>query len=614
MSKTRAWYSYPKKEAHAEIAKVVDGMRRKQASYRDSVIHRMRLRAGTSDLSGDGLTVGEDGRLRYNLAASTVDTMCSIVASSRPMPQTVVRGGDYRLQRQAKLRNRCLIGQALDLGLFAKAAQAYDDACTTALGVLHFTRDSDTGLPTIERRLPLSLTWDRVEAVNGQPRSLYMVDLVPRDVLMALYPNLADKIAKAKGPEQNDLRDYAMIRDSQADQVVVRWAWHLPASSVKRKDKDGEDKDELRHPGRHVMCVDTCTLSDEPWKRARFPFAFFRYAPAQIGFAGRSLVEAVRPAQKRIHRLIQTVEENQDFGAACRVFVERGSEIDREQITNLPMGVQTYVGQPPVFSAFDATLTGLQNEIELIRQQTWSQLGLNESQVQGQRNPGLSSGKAIMAQEDIGSRRHAMNLRYFEDAMLECYQALSDLNDDVAEDMPDFEVSARARGKFLESSKWADLKLEDGDVRVSVFPVSSLLTSPSGRYQQLETMVDKGWVPQGLAMQLSGMPDLEAYEDLETADLRLAQKHAGQIQDGTKGVLPIREMDMKVVIPFIRKTLVSSAEDDAPDDVMAELDAYLAYARELDAASQPPPQPAAPPGMPGPMTQEMPVNPMPMPQ
>jgi len=612
--RAKAWYTYPKKEAHAEIAKVVDGMRRKQAGYRDSVIHCMRLRAGTQDLAGDGLNIGDNGRLRYNLAASTVDTMCSIVASSRPMPQTIVRGGDYRLQRQAKLRNRCLIGQALDLELFRKAGLAYDDACTTGLGVLHFTRDSDTGLPTVERRLPLSLVWDRVEAVNGSVRSLYMTDLVPRDVLLALYPNLADKIAKAKGPDQTDLRDYAMTRDSQADQVIVRWAWHLPASSAKRKTADGEDKDELRHPGRHVMCVDTCTLSDVPWTRARFPFAFFRYAPRQVGFNGRSLVEAIRPAQQRIHRLIQTVEENQDFGAACRVFVERGSEIDREQITNLPMGVQTYVGQVPTFNTFDATLTGLQDEIDRIREQTWSQLGLNESQVQGTRNPGLSSGKAIMAQEDIGSRRHAMNLRYFEEAMLECYQALSDLNDDVAEDVPDFEVSARARGRFLESSRWADLQIEDGDVRTSVFPVSSLLTSPSGRYQQLETLVDKGWVPQGVAQQLSGMPDLEAYEDLETADLRLAQKHVGQIQDGAKGVLPIREMDMQVVIPFVRKSLVSATEDDAPDSVLAELDAYLQYARELDKASQPAPLPEALPGMPGPMTQEMPVAPMPMPQ
>ena len=614
MSKAvKSWYSYPKKESHAEIAKVVDGLRKRQASYRDSVIHCMRLRVGTEDLAGDGLTMGDSGRLRYNLVSSTIDTMCSIVASSRPMPQTVVTAGDYKLQRTAKLRNRCLVGQAMDLDLFRKAGMAYDDACTTRLGVLHFTRDTDTGLPAIERRLPLSLTWDRVEAINGMPRSLYMTDLVPRDVLMALYPTLADKIAKAKGPDQNDVRDYAMIRDSQADQVIVRWAWHLPPSSAMRKDKDGEDKDVMRHPGRHVMCLDTCTLHDQVWKRPRYPFGFFRYAPNQVGFNGRSLAEAVRPAQQRIHRLIQTVEENQDFLAACRVFVERGSEIDREQITNLPGGVQTYVGQPPIFNTYDATLTGLQDEIENIRQQTWSQLGLNESQVQGSRNPGLSSGKAIMAQEDIGSRRHSMNLRYFEDAMLDCYQALADLNDDVSEDDPEFEVSARARGRFLESSKWSELKLEDGDVRMSVFPVSSLLTSPSGRYQQLEMLVDKGWIPQAVAQQLSGMPDLEGYEDLETADLRLAQKHVGQIQDGDVGVLPIKEMDFAVVIPFVRKSLVASTEDDAPDTVLAELDAYLQYARVLDKASTPVP-PAAPPGMPGPMTQEMPTEPMPMPQ
>ena len=80
MSRTapKAWYSYPKKEAHGEIAKVVDGMRKRQAGYRDSVIHCMRLRIGTQDLAGDGLTMGDSGRLRYNLAASTVDTLSLI--------------------------------------------------------------------------------------------------------------------------------------------------------------------------------------------------------------------------------------------------------------------------------------------------------------------------------------------------------------------------------------------------------------------------------------------------------------------------------------------------------------------------------------------------------
>lgn len=582
----KAWYSFAPNQAHTEIASVVSSLRKKQASYRDAALHCMRLRCGSYDLTGEGAMYVDDGKMRYNLVASTVDTMCSIVASSRPMPQILVSGGDYRLQRVAKLRTRCLVGQAVDLGLLDLAAQAYDDACTVGLGVLHFTRDTDTGMPTIERRPPLSLVWDKLEGLSGKPRNLYMTDLVARDVLIALYPSMESKIKAASGPSDKDLSDASLKRDSQADQVMVYWAWRLAPSS-KRKGSDGP----LKSPGRYVMCLDTCTLSDSPWERDRFPFAFFRYAPRQMGFLGRSLVEAVRPAQQRIRRLIDTVEKNQDFAAACRVFVERGSEIDPEQITNMPAGVLTYVGRPPVFSSFDAALPGLQEEIDRIREQTWSQLGLNVSQVHGERNPGLSSGKAVLAQEDIGSRRHAMNLRYFESSMLECYKALSDLNDDVALEEPDFEVSARSRGRFLESTKWADLGLEQDDVRVTVFPVSSLLTSPQGRYQQLESLVQAGWVPQQLAMQLSGLPDLEAYEDIETADLRLVQRHMSDIQDGVQGVLPIPEMDWSVVVPFARKTLVSAAEDGAPAEILAEIEAYLRYSRELQQAAEPPPPP-----------------------
>lgn len=597
----KAWYSYPRGEAHGDIAKHVDALRAQQRAYRDTALHHMKLRVGSQDLGGEGMYVNEGSRMRYNLAASTVDTAMSIVASSRPMPQTIVRGGDWKLQRKAKLRNRCLIGQCLDLDLFAKAAMAYDDACTTGLGILHFERDTDSGLPTVSRRLPLSLVWDRVEAVNGMPRQLHMTDLVSRDVLMALYPTKRDKIALAKGPDARDLQDYVIQRDSQADQVIVRWSWRLPPSSQRH-----EVSERMKEPGRFVMSVDTCTLYDGEWARPRFPFAFFRWAPRQVGFLGRSLIEEIRPAQQRIHKLIQSIEENQDFGSASRVWIEDGSGVDPEQIDNLPMGVRTYRGNPPIFNTFDATPHDLESSIEKIREQAWSQLGLNLSQIQGERNPGITAGVAIIAQEDIGSRRHAMNLRYFEGSMLQCYQALSDINDDVAEEDPSFEVSARARGKFLESTKWKDLKLEEGDVRVSVFPVSSLMTTPQGRQQQLATLVQSGWVPRELAMQLSGLPDLEAYEDLETADLRLVQHQVGKILDGTKDVFPIDEQDRKIAADFARKSLVSATEDGAPADVLLELENFLGRVKALDEASVPPVDLAA-------MTQaQAPAN-MPMP-
>lgn len=609
-----AWYAQPAGQGAAHVADRVSSLRKELMAYRDEAMHLMQLRAGSPDVAGDGgLYRGDDGRLRYNLVSSTVDTAGSIVASTRPLPQVVTKGGDWKLQRKGKLKTRTLQTQALEIGLYTKAAQAFDDGCTIKLGALHFLQNPDTGLADVERVQPLELVWDRTEANTGSPRSLFRVRLMNREVLQALYPAHAEALKSSGGPTWQDKSDFALVYNSQCDQVVVYEAWHLPSSSklIEREDGTKGTRD-----GRHIICTDNVELMNEDWRRARFPMAFFRWAPRQFGFLGRSLVDEVRPAQARIHALIEHIEECQDLGSVPRVWLEYGSDVEPDEYDNKPMGVGFYKGQPPLFAKPDATPHDLQEEIDRIREQTWSMLGLTQAQIQGEKPAGVTSAIGMRTVEDIGSRRHAQNLKYFEESMLECFQALSDLNDDIAERDPEFAVSRSTRGRFLETSKWKSLTTGEGDMRITVFPISSLPTTPAGRYQQIEEWVQIGWMPRDVAMQLLGLPDLEAYEDVNTADLRCVQWQVGRILDGEKGVLPVPRQGLLVAADFARKSYVSEMQDGCPKDVLDRLGEFIDYVKvlmDLEAANQPPAMPAAPmaapasaaPMMPGPA--ELPV-------
>lgn len=573
-----AWYAQPDGKAHEHVAGRVTSLRKELSTYRNHALFLMQLRAGSEDIAGDGLYRGEDGRLRYNLGSSTVDTAGSIVASSRPLPQVVTKGGNWKLQRKGKLRTRTLQTQALELDLYQKAAQAFDDACTIGLGALHFLRSPDTGLPDCERVQPLELVWDRTEANAGAPRSLFRVRLVNREVLMALYPEHAEALKGSDGPTFQDVRDFALVHNSDCDQVVVYEAWHLPSSS---KLVEGEDGKKRSKDGKHAICTSNVTLAEEDWKRARFPFAFFRWAPRQFGFVGRSLIEEVRPAQSRIHALIEFVEECQDLGSVPRVWLELGSQVEPDEMDNLPMGIGWYKGNPPIINTHNATPHDLQEEIDRIREQTWSMLGLTQAQIQGEKPAGVTSAIGMRTVEDIGSRRHAQNLKFFEQSMLGCFQALSDVNDDVADADPSFTVARSTRGRFLETSKWAELRIDEGEMRISVFPISSLPTTPAGRYQQIEEWVQAGWMPRDVAMQLLGLPDLEAYEDLNTADLRCAQWQVQRILDGEKNVLPVPRQGLLEAADFGRKSYVNAMQEGAPADVLDQLGAYIDYAKKL---------------------------------
>jgi hypothetical protein len=385
--------------------------------------------------------------------------------------------------------------------------------------------------------------------------------------------------------------------------VPVAKAWHLPSSS---RSTDGL----------HVICTDTALLHVQDWTRPRFPIAFFRWAKRQVGFLGRSLADEVRGAQARIHNLIKFVERCQDLGSVPRVFVNGMAEVTEEDIDNLEMSVIRYAGdQPPTFFTFDATPQDLVAEIDRIREQVWSEKGISQAQVQGEKPAGVSSAVGMRTVDDIASRRHSRNIRQFEQDCLRCYECLVDLLDDIADEDPSFEVAASVRAKFLETSRWGELRLSEGDARIAVFPISQLPTTPGARYDRIEELVQQGWITQEFALQLHGLPDLEAYEDLHTADLRLAQAQVARILGGELNVRPDVYQNLAVAADYARRRYVSELEDGLPDELALELRAYIdaikAKQDEIAAAIQPPVEatpagPAAPEAMGAPMQAPMP--------
>lgn len=589
-----AWYASKRgdteKHKAARLCMHVEALRKEQFRYRDAAKHWLRLRNGSRDIAGDGVFMGSDRRMRYNLLSSSVDTMLSIVAANRPIPQAVVKGGDWDLQMRAKKRTRALQTMAQELNLFRKAARAYDDGCTVQIGWLVFQRDPDTGGASCERALPLEMIWDQNEARGGSPRSLFRMRLVNREQLKALYPGKAASLDMAEGASPDLLDDFAMTEHAQScDLVLVVEGWHLPSSS-----KAGD--------GKHMIATSTCVLSEQSWKRPRFPAVPLRWAERSVGYMGRSLVEEGRGAQERIHALIEFVEECQDLGSKPQVWVQGNSNVTEEEIDNVGMSVNRYDGDaPPTFFTFDATPTDLVAEIDRIRDQFWSQVGLSQMQLQGEKPAGVNSAVGMRALDDIADGRHTDNIRQYESDMAAAYRALADLLDDIAEADPKFEVHSAHRARLLESTKWADVRIADGDGRIAVFPISSLPSTPAARYERVEELVQAGWITREFALQLHGMPDLEAYEDLETSDLRLAQKQVSEILNG--GLAVDHAMSdyqaIDVGLDYARKRLVSAMEEGAPDAILTELEAYIDFAKaKLDrqAAAMAPPPEALPPG------------------
>lgn len=572
-----AWWLEPEMNEHTMAAAWVNSCRKGLSKYRDDVLYWMSLYNGSEDLTGTGsLTMRATGnsKLRYNLVSSICETAQSVVGAARTLPYHLPRGGNWSIQRKCKRRTAAIQAQFQDLKLFSLGAQAITDGIVGALGVTYFFVDPDTNLPGAERVLPLELAWDPAEAMGGEVRTFSRSKPVSREVLKAIWPDFATEIDLAKGPSATDLKDFALTRDGFANQAVLHEVWHLPSK------KDATD-------GRHVVFLDNVTLFSEPWKRPRFPFAIYRWAPRQFGFVGKSLVAEVEPAQKRVENLIKYIEECQDLGSKPQVWIHEGAKVEPAQIDNVPMSVNRYSGPPgavPHFFTFDATPHDLEASVDKIRERAMSQLGLSTQQINGEKPAGVTSAVGMRTLEDISSKRHVINIRQVEDYYLQCAQCLADINDEIAENEADFSIDRRVRGRFLESTKWSECMLKEGEMRMTVYPISSLPPTPTGQLEGIESWIQGGYVERDAGMQLLGMPDTEAFTALETADRNFVAYQAEQIMEG-KRVSPEQYANLDIALVQMRQHYLNAKTDGAPEPVLNNFRYFLDQAKRKKEAA-----------------------------
>lgn len=575
MAKTRAireqWYNEKdRSEVAKKLEQKINNIRKKQAGHRSLVVHLMRLYAGCYDVTGDEYTLEDaDAPVSFNVPSMAVNTAKSMIATTRTVPMPLPRNGDYRLRRKARRAMDTLMGQFQQLGIFKLGAEAFTDAAVGKLGTTYFAIDPDTGLPYAERCLPLESVVERVDGLYRSPRERFRVRLMDREVLAELYPDHKQQIYAASGPGDMDVHDFFLTRRTDVDQVVVYEGWRLP-SGTKAND------------GRRVLCVSNCVLADKKWERPRFPFADWRYAERQAGFQGVSLVDECRAAQREVADLMDFIQRCQKLGSVPRVLVpQTGLKLNVEMIGNDAMeAIYHDPAGKPSFEVFAATPPDLRAQVDIIVQRVLMQQGLNGAQVSGEKPEGLNSGEALRTYEEVGSRRFTDHIRQAEDYYLQCSQALWDTNDDVVKGKADFAIDRQIRGGFLSTTKWSEVRLDPGEMRLSVFPVSSLVSTPSHRIQQIEDWELQGKISREVAMMLKGIPDTEAFSDLETIHITTAEWQIDKIlNEEETDVLPDPHQDPFIAADLANRHYLKAMQDGADDVILDALDRYLMKCR-----------------------------------
>jgi hypothetical protein len=159
---------------------------------------------------------------------------------------------------------------------------------------------------------------------------------------------------------------------------------------------------------------------------------------------------------------------------------------------------------------------------------------------------------------------------------------------------------------------YKDVKVRDEEYSLEFFSTNALPRDPAGRLAMVQEMLQAGWLSQVDAMRLLDFPDVESYLDSQLAPSELIDMVIDQILDGEEYQAPDEYMNLTLAIPRFLNARSKALIDQAPDEVIDNLSAWIEQAKLL----LEPPAPVAPEvpmGVPGPqpVSELMPVAPPP---
>ena len=521
-------------------------------------------------------------RPTFNLIQSVVDTLVSRIAQSRPQPVFLTDNSDYKQRTLAKKLNNFILGEFYQTKAYELATTVLRDALVEGTGVLHTfeTPDNKVGL---ERVLLTELLIDPNEAMYGEPRQMYRIKLIDREVLIANFPKYKAKLEiAAKAYPDNSSNSSKTV----SDLVMVVEGWHL---------RSGKQQ----HDGRHTLACSAGFLVDEEYTKDRFPFTFMHYSPRLLGFWSQGVAEQLMGTQIELNSILHTISKAIKLVGVPRVFQEEGSKVVAAHHSNEIGVIVKYRGVKPSYEVAPCNAPELYAERDKLIQYGYQQSGVSALQAASQKPQGLDSGEAIRTYDDISTDRFASLARRYDNMFIDLAYQIVDLACDIAErDGKYMTVYPNKNGTREIDLPKAALLLRDSFV-IQCFTQSSLPKDPAGRLQKITEMVQSGMITLQEGRRLLDYPDLEQIEKLANAGEERIFQYLDDIIEHGKYTPPDPFMDLELATTLTTQYINLYASAKLEESKAEKLRDFFNQVQTIKtAAMAPPAAPAAAP-MPG---------------
>jgi len=464
--------------------------------------------------------------LAFNLCRSLVDTVIADTAGKqRPKPQFLTSGADWQTRRRAKRLDQFVLGMMHQpQGRFADAWElmvtAWRDAAICDIGAVKVLVED--GQVIAERALPWELFVDPVEAMKGDPQTLFHITTMDRDAAVRAFcgDDVDEEIRQSRryaieSAESVSSRGQLGSDTRAADQIQIVESWHLPVGD---------------EPGFHDFALSGCLLHSEEWEWDLFPFVIYRWADDVVGWHGQSLVEESLTIQEELNDWAKELQENFHIRNGRRTWYRPGS-VAEEHLQSNESETFVPVEEGHDYPHTDPTPPLSDSEFKygsLLKEWGFQFTGVSQQSATSQKEPGITSGVAIRTMMDMGSKRFSRKLTTFENGFV----TLARLFIRLAATIPGYKVKLPGRSTFQELGV-NEVTIDEDKIQIRIRPASALPDEPGGRLQLLTEMFGMGLVsPDGFKRMLD-WPDLDREFSRESAEYEWLETLIDRFLDAT---------------------------------------------------------------------------------
>jgi hypothetical protein len=568
--------------------------------YRDALLYRLVTGDDAPEVFGywmsqraassaGGLSLANYREPEINVIASALEVFENRIGTLRPFVQILPNGGTFQVRESCSLAEHYTDALFDQVRLYEKTRLSFRDRGTWGTSFLKVTGNAEDKCVEIERVLRDEILIDAAAAVRGRPNNLIQRRYIARS-------EAYDLVDQAPSKERDGIA--AAIRQAPPAFIGTFWAGQTPDPKIVLMEgwKLPTDSDDV---GKNFLALPNKLISEDDWKRDHFPFAVARWQQESLGYWGGSCAFAMLPYQRTINKHVERTEANFDHQAYSGWIVDQGVQIKAEALGGRPGRVIRKNGsgniEPivPQSNAADAL-----QAIEMWVQRAFLRVGLNQQQVAGLKQPGLTAAAALRTMVQIEDARN-------KGLQITSEQEVRDVAVLALEAADDINLSLDLPGVNGRTVAFADLKLKENARKISVFPINALVNDPEGRQQQIAELYADGNIDKRTKLRLMDMPDLQAFAQLQTAADDLVESQLDEIVRTGKYVAPEPFDDLTTAMTMARnrywleKRFAKYETKERARKVLRNLQCYMTAVSEMMTSGQQfiQPAPSAPQGM-----------------